>query len=512
MSFRYRIKADGRAIVYFALIPLFAYMPRRLPRTLPFRDIWNEFIAEYSQCTTYWYVPHTRALNDDNVGVIQAILGVIFEEFLDHKWSPETQNEILVRLREQNIVDPYRPDGTFMDRAALVRIWKKFLETLGFLYVRDDKEIVITDAGLGMLVAEDKPSVVVETQIARYQYPNPVVAGPYGGDFPGILPHLFLLQVLRETDDRLSVDEFDLFVNLSREHSDLSRIVRYVKTWRDLGLAERQSIMQTVERIPMRTDRQERLFADGPALPRRYRRIKNVSAYARAFFTYASYLALNTEDEDAAITCSQPAVVRQLVEQSTSDLKISAFDSLESWIAYYGDPKQRPTWYTFLVAEIEQANDQRDVARVLEEHKVEVERRLTPEERKDIQRREVEKAIETFYAGQLDLIEAGLKLVDDGRQYGTPIGRLDLLCRAATGEYVVVEFKADEADDSVMGQILRYIGWVYRNLADGKDNVRGFVVASTFPEKVRYARIGMLRKDHGKFIGFKEHGLDLSTL
>jgi len=59
---------------------------------------------------------------------------------------------------------------------------------------------------------------------------------------------------------------------------------------------------------------------------------------------------------------------------------------------------------------------------------------------------------------QLDEIEPGLSLVS--RQLSTPAGRLDLFCRDVHGNYVVVELKKTQGTDQVVGQILRYMGWV----------------------------------------------------
>jgi RecB family endonuclease NucS len=136
---------------------------------------------------------------------------------------------------------------------------------------------------------------------------------------------------------------------------------------------------------------------------------------------------------------------------------------------------------------------------------------LTEEEAEEIERRQIEKDIETFYVENLSMLEKGLKLVEAGRHYPTPIGRIDLLCRSPQGQYVVVEVKAEEAKDSVFGQILRYIGWVHRNVPDANNNVRGIIVAATFPERARYSRIGLLKEDYKEFIQFKKHGLDLQS-
>jgi len=127
-----------------------------LGKSFPFRDIFMSFLEGYSTSAAYWYVPKARVLNDENVQVTTEILQVIFDHFLGHVWNVETQDRILNHLVQREILSPYRPDGTRADRAALIRIWKKLLETLGLLWVQNDTEIVITDAGLDLLSGQAK--------------------------------------------------------------------------------------------------------------------------------------------------------------------------------------------------------------------------------------------------------------------------------------------------------------------------------------------------------------------
>jgi RecB family endonuclease NucS len=181
------------------------------------------------------------------------------------------------------------------------------------------------------------------------------------------------------------------------------------------------------------------------------------------------------------------------------------FRTLEDWFAYFGDPKKEPSWLTYLISVIEDAASGKDVKDVVEEHKS----LLTPEEVESVERAQIEKDIETFYCAHPELLEKGLLVRDKGRQFPTPIGRIDLLCESQEGEYVVVEIKADEARDSVFGQILRYIGWVHRNIEGARNKVRGIILASKFPETARYSRIGLLKPDYEKFMKFKEHGLNV---
>ena len=94
-----------------------------------------------------------------------------------------------------------------------------------------------------------------------------------------------------------------------------------------------------------------------------------------------------------------------------------------------------------------------------------------------------EKNLEDFVEQQLDVIETGLCLVQ--RQLSTPAGRLDLLCKDALGNYVVVEIKKSKGTDQVVGQILRYMGWVKEEYP--KSNVRGIVIVAKKDDALRYA-------------------------
>jgi restriction system protein len=84
---------------------------------------------------------------------------------------------------------------------------------------------------------------------------------------------------------------------------------------------------------------------------------------------------------------------------------------------------------------------------------------------------------------QLEEIEPNLKLVS--RQLSTPAGRLDLLCQDKEGNYVVVELKRHLGTDQVVGQILRYMGWVMENYRT--DSVRGIIVVAKKDPLLSYA-------------------------
>ena len=94
----------------------------------------------------------------------------------------------------------------------------------------------------------------------------------------------------------------------------------------------------------------------------------------------------------------------------------------------------------------------------------------------------LERDVETHLVRNLDSIEKGLRFVD--RQVNIEVGRVDILAEDAAGRRVVIELKVGQAKDSAVGQIARYLGWYARQ--DGK-RPRGMLIASEFPEAVRYA-------------------------
>ena len=75
-----------------------------------------------------------------------------------------------------------------------------------------------------------------------------------------------------------------------------------------------------------------------------------------------------------------------------------------------------------------------------------------------------------------------------GRQYRTDTGPLDILAQSKDGkEFLVVEIKRDRASDVVVGQTLRYMGWVKKNLCSGGQTVKGCIVALSGDTKLKNA-------------------------
>lgn len=105
-----------------------------------------------------------------------------------------------------------------------------------------------------------------------------------------------------------------------------------------------------------------------------------------------------------------------------------------------------------------------------------------------------EENLESLILERLDEIEAGLTLVQ--RQYVTPVGRIDVLCRDRKGNLVVIELKRFRGStESIIDQITRYIGWVEEHLARPPRAVRGYIIVGKLDRKLEYSvrAIGKLR-------------------
>jgi len=95
-----------------------------------------------------------------------------------------------------------------------------------------------------------------------------------------------------------------------------------------------------------------------------------------------------------------------------------------------------------------------------------------------------------YLARNLHLIDPSLRLYEDEGIRGVEFpagGRfIDILATDGVG-YVVIELKVSRGYDRVVGQLLRYVGWIKRHHADAGQPVRGVIVAKEISEDLRIA-------------------------
>jgi hypothetical protein len=74
----------------------------------------------------------------------------------------------------------------------------------------------------------------------------------------------------------------------------------------------------------------------------------------------------------------------------------------------------------------------------------------------------------------------------DGKEYPTAVGPIDILARDERGNFYVFELKLSKGPDKALGQILRYMGWIKKEMAKDKA-VKGIIVANKMDDKIKYA-------------------------
>lgn len=133
----------------------------------------------------------------------------------------------------------------------------------------------------------------------------------------------------------------------------------------------------------------------------------------------------------------------------------------------------------------------------------------------------IEKHLEDFIVANFERIFRGqLKLYEDeeggiGQQYpivgtdGKEIGYIDILAvEPSTNSYVVIELKKGrQSSDQMVGQVLRYMGWVAENLCQAGERVKGLIICKEVDEKLAYA----LRMVQG-LIEVKRYGVDFRLI
>lgn len=66
--------------------------------------------------------------------------------------------------------------------------------------------------------------------------------------------------------------------------------------------------------------------------------------------------------------------------------------------------------------------------------------------------------------------------------------RIDILAvDKVTNDFVVIELKKGKESDPVVGQTLRYMGWVKENLCESTQSIKGFIVCKDVDERLGYA-------------------------
>jgi len=102
----------------------------------------------------------------------------------------------------------------------------------------------------------------------------------------------------------------------------------------------------------------------------------------------------------------------------------------------------------------------------------------------------LERDLHLYLASRVAVIEEGLVVAENGIEYQTDAGRIDILANDVKGNTVVIELRAGKAKDSALGQLLGYMGCISM-FSKNENQIRGIIVASDFDSRVIYAAKGL---------------------
>jgi hypothetical protein len=103
----------------------------------------------------------------------------------------------------------------------------------------------------------------------------------------------------------------------------------------------------------------------------------------------------------------------------------------------------------------------------------------------------LERDLQQYLAGNLTCIEPGLRLYEEdgvrGVEFDAGGRRIDILALDREDSLVVIELKVSKGYDRVVGQLLRYMNWVRKDLSEPGQRVRGIIICRTMSEDLRLA-------------------------
>ena len=430
----------------------------------------RQYTTWFNSTDSFWSFTKARAVREEIVGEIVEYHRVL-RTFADsgELWTPVSQQ------RFANQASP----GT---NAAWGRELKVLANQLGSAWINNQNRVEFTGVGMELLQSP-APNKLIERQVQKYQLGNPNTSKKLTSSI-SVIPHYVLLEFLLKSHPQpITKDEFILFVLKVHKHADIPRHIRLMEAYRGLSNVDRARFHSRID--------------NKPKFDRSY-------SYVANFLAFPPYLSF--EGSKISITDHASAErVRAWYDQGNN--AYITFKSKEDWLSHYGGLDTAPN-------PIRAADYYRNVGeseRATEAYAEAIRKGMAPpgDTLEDYRCRVYgEAAIEEWLTENLERVEPGLTLV--GSQFQTSgAGRIDILARDASNNFVVLELKRDKASDAALGQLLRYLGWIRLNLSE-TDVVRGFVIGDGIDQNMEYAILAHdALADLCKLLSFRDIGVRL---
>ena len=437
----------------------------------------SEFSKLYKTSKKYWYIfPRAQYFNKDNLKEFHRVLSFFkkvqyirvkdlpsrqFELFsnLDpedcilRECTTKIQKKIQKQMIREGIIKPRAQNRqSEADHLANIRNYINLFQKLGLAYFNKQHHLFISKAGDQFLAARTSAwQELLENQITKLQFCNPSLKGKDLRAYQGfkVFPYLFTLKLILSLENQfIDNKEFALFVTPLRKDTDINKAKLLIEKFRGLPEKARRTVIQDA-RISTPHNANSivtlQFFGCTPTFEfkRSRLRLKNVK---RATF---------------------------LAKKVYPKMKFIEYAKFEDWFKYMGDttfeiPNKEIMEYYVDIGQQAKAKQVIDFTDDIDEQKS-----LKEILEKLFRERLLEEALEKNPSA----LEEGLRLVKNGRQFPTDVSNIDLLMQDKDRKYVVVELKKGKTEDDVVGQTLRYMGWISQNLSKGK-LVTGIIVVA----------------------------------
>jgi len=427
---------------------------------------WKRFCERYTARQGFWYVPKGEAVND--LPKIRDRLEVLVKQF-DHLPWRSSQLDYVKELKRRGLFAPRASGQEKEDKAAIARMIKIVFDTLGLAWVDEGDAVFISPAGARFLESR-RPEKVIEQQLWKYQFWNPSIRGEQYESIR-VFPYAVLLEVLLRFPEGITADEYNLFVCRIEAADSIERVCGEIERWRRLDERAQERMLRYLDSIPTESAKTR----DDVSL---YTRVARCQTYAWALFSSSGVFIERTRERLRIATGKARAAQGRLDRHHDVSTYIE-FENEKEWFSYYGDIALENSYKTAMNV-YESRYDVGKAVTALRgaRERAQVDPALSDESY--VQTVVRERVIEDILEHQLDLLEPGLTLYSEGdtsgRQFQTERGIIDLLARDPSGGWVVIELKRERAGDKVMGQTLRYIGWIRDNRLKPNEKVRGMIV------------------------------------
>lgn len=437
----------------------------------------SEFSKLYKSSKKHWYIfPRAQYFNKDNLREFHKVLTFfkkaqylkvkdltarqleLFsnldpEDFVLREWTTKTQNKIQKQMINQGIIRPRsRKKQSLADHLANIRNHINLFKKLGLAYFNKQHHLFISKCGEQFLAAKQSNwGELLETQITKLQFCNPSIERNFLKRYQDfrIFPYLFTLKLLLSLRKKhIDIKEFTLFVTPFKKDNDINKAKSLIENFRALPKEARTKVIRNTEiTMPHITNSSVTLgvFGCTPTLKFQKNRLtfKNIQR------------------------------AKYLVEKIYPKMKFIDYAQFEDWFKYIGDtrfeiPNKEIMEYYL---DMGQENKAKQVIGFTDD--IDEQESLKETLEKLFKERLLEEALEKNPSA----LEKDLRLVKGGRQFPTDVSNIDLLMQDKDANYIVVELKKGKTEDDVVGQTLRYMGWVREHISK-TTLVRGIIVVA----------------------------------